>query len=311
MNGQLMKELEELGGEIHPASLKKCDEICIEQPGFSAVIALWGGHLKSFIPAGQEDLLFQSKNKGGEGRFGRRHFGVPVCWPWFGAHDVDADYPAHGLARYFRWEFIEAGRFKNGDVKIVIRLVSEDHPLIEEMWPFAFELRQVFRFSKKGFKINFSAANLSDKSMPVSEALHTYFHVSDNQSTEVHGLDDVTYVDKLDRASRHLQQGAVTPCDHMDRVYLSAPDTCEIRDVGLQRKLVIQTEGSNSTVLWNPGAEIAKQRTDMDDDDYRHFVCVEAANALSNVYEIPPGGIHQLKLKVKHKPLFDEGDEEE
>ncbi|AWX98642.1 D-hexose-6-phosphate mutarotase [Marinomonas primoryensis] len=306
MNGRLMQELEELGGEIRPASLKKCDEIIIDQPGFSAIIALWGGHLESFVPAGQEDLLFQSTNQGGEGRFARRHFGVPVCWPWFGAHDMQSDYPAHGLARYFRWEFIEAGHFKNGDVKIVIRLASEDHPLIEEMWPFAFELRQVFRFSSKGFRVNFSAANLSDKPMPISEALHTYFNVSDNQTAEVHGLDQVSYVDKFDNGSRQLQQGVVTPCGPIDRVYLSAPDVCEIQDPGFQRKLIIQTEGSNSTVLWNPGADIAKQRTDMEDGDYRCFVCVEAANALSNAYEIAPGEIHQLKLKVKYKPLFDE-----
>ena len=306
MNGRLMQELEELGGEIRPASLKKCDEIVIEQPGFSAVIALWGGHLESFIPAGQEDLLFQSTNQGGEGRFGRRHFGVPVCWPWFGANETQADFPAHGLARYFRWEFIEAGRFKNGDVKIVIRLASEDHPLIEEMWPHAFELRQVFRFSSKGFRVNFSAANLSDKPMPISEALHTYFHVSDNQTAEVHGLDQVSYVDKFDNGQQKLQQGVVTPCDYMDRVYVAAPEKCEIQDAGLNRRLVISTEGSNSTVLWNPGSELAKQRTDMEDADYRHFVCVEAANALSDAYSIPAGGIHQLKLKVKSKPLVDE-----
>lgn len=306
MNGRLMQELEELGGEIRPASLKKCDEIIIDQPGFCAVIALWGGHLESFIPAGQEDLLFQSAHPGGEGRFGRRHFGIPVCWPWFGAHDSHDDYPAHGLARYFRWEFIEAGRFKNGDVKIVIRLASEDHPLVEEMWPFAFELRQVFRFSSKGFRVNFSAANLSDKPMPISEALHTYFKVSDNQTAQVHGLDQIPYVDKFDNSSRQLQQGIVSPCGPMDRVYLSSLEECEIQDPGFKRKLIIQTEGSQSTVLWNPGADIAKQRTDMEDDDYRHFVCVEAANALNNAYVIEPGGMHQLKLKVKHKPLVDE-----
>ena len=144
MNSQLIEELDALGGEILPANLRDCDEIVLNQPGFTARIALWGGHLVSFKPSGQEDWLFQSENPGGQSRFGRRHFGVPVCWPWFGANYVHDDYPAHGLARYFRWDFIEAGRFKNGDVKIVIRLASEDHPLIEEMWPHAFELRQVF-----------------------------------------------------------------------------------------------------------------------------------------------------------------------
>lgn len=306
MNGQLMKALEELGGEIRPASFKKCDEIIIDQPGFSAVIALWGGHLASFIPAGQEDLLFQSNHQGGEGRFERRHFGVPVCWPWFSAHEKHDDYPTHGLARYFRWEFIEAGRFKNGDVKIVIRLASENHPLIEEMWPLAFELRQVFRFSSKGFRVNFSAANLSDQPMPISEALHTYFNVSDNLSTEVHGLDQVIYVDKLDKSNRRIQKGVIAPCDSLDRVYLSAPEKCEIHDTGMQRKIVISTEGSDSTVVWNPGAELAKKRTDMEDDEYRQFVCVEAANVMNDSYEIAPGGIHQLKIKVRHKPLYED-----
>ncbi|WP_394181639.1 D-hexose-6-phosphate mutarotase [Marinomonas posidonica] len=306
MNGQLMKELEELGGEIRPASLKKCDEIIIDQPGFSAVIALWGGHLVSFTPSGQPDLLFQSENKGGEGRFGRRHFGVPVCWPWFGANEEKEDFPAHGLARYFRWEFIEAGRFKNGDVKIVIRLASEDHPLIEEMWPYVFELRQVFRFSSKGFRINFTAANLSDQPMPVSEALHTYFHVADNKAAQVHGLDQVTYIDKFDEGREYQQQGVVTPCNHMDRVYVSSPEECEIHDPDLQRRLIIQTEGSGSTILWNPGGKLAKKRADMDKEDYRRFVCVEAGNALSDAYVIAPGDIHQLKLKVKHKPLMED-----
>jgi len=306
MNGRLINELEELGGEIRPASLKKCDEIVIDQPGFSAVIALWGGHLASFIPAGQEDLLFQSENLGGNGRFERRHFGVPVCWPWFGANEDHDDYPTHGLARYFRWELVEAGRFKNGDVKIVIRLASETHPLIEEMWSYAFELRQVFRFSSNGFCVNFSAANLSDKPMPITEALHTYFNVGDNQTAEVHGLENVTYIDKFDNNKRVHSDRHITPCDTMDRVYLSTPERCEIKDPDFNRRLVIKAEGSRSTVVWNPGATLAKKRTDMEDHEYRRFVCVEAANVLEEGYEIAPGDIHQLKLKVKHKLLDEE-----
>ncbi|MEO9653950.1 D-hexose-6-phosphate mutarotase [Marinomonas sp.] len=303
MNGQLIQELEELGGEIHPASLRKCDEIVIDQPGFSARIALWGGHLESFVPAGQEDLLFQSNNSGGKGRFGRRHFGVPVCWPWFGAHQSDEDFPAHGLARYFRWQFVETGRFKNGDVKIVLRLASEDHPLIEEMWPQAFELRQVFRFSSEGFSVNFSAANLSTEPMVISEALHTYFKVGSSQMTEVHGLEKVNFVDKFDESKTKSHKTPVTPCEYMDRVYLSAPNECEIHDPVLKRKLLISDKGSASTVLWNPGPELSKKRKDMEDDDYQHFVCVETANALDDSYTIEPGGIHQLKLNVSVAPL--------
>ncbi|GAB3487888.1 D-hexose-6-phosphate mutarotase [Marinomonas epiphytica] len=303
MNGQLIQELEALCGEIRPASFKKCDEIVIDQPGFRACIALWGGHLASFTPKGQEDILFQSENQGGKGRFVRRHFGVPVCWPWFGAHEEDEDAPAHGLARYFPWKFVEAGRFKNGDVKIVISLASSEHPLIEEMWPQAFELRQIFRFSSEGFSVNFSAANLSDEAMPITEALHTYFNVGSNQRAQVHGLHKVEYVDKFDEAKCKTQKGAITPCEFMDRVYLSSPDICEIHDPVLQRKITVKSKGSQSTVLWNPGPELAQQRKDMEDEDYRQFVCVETANALDNRYEIKAGEMHQLKMSVTFTDL--------
>ncbi len=70
MDAQLMRELEELGGEILPNSLRECDEIIIDQPSFSARIALWGGHLRVFVPAGQPDLLFQSANEGAQTRLG-------------------------------------------------------------------------------------------------------------------------------------------------------------------------------------------------------------------------------------------------
>ncbi|MBJ7550418.1 D-hexose-6-phosphate mutarotase [Marinomonas ostreistagni] len=302
MDAQLMRELEEIGGEIRPNSLRECDEILIDQPSFSARIALWGGHLVSFIQTGQEDLLFQSDNEGAQTRFGRRHFGVPVCWPWFGANAEDDDLPAHGLARYFRWQLVEVGRFKNGDAKIVLRLASEDHPLIEEMWPYAFELRQVFRLGE-GFSVNFSAANLSDKAMPISEALHTYFRVGDNKTAEIKGLDGVQYVDKFDDGNKKQQIGSVQPCEELDRVYLNAPQETVLEDLVLQRKLVISSEGAQSTVLWNPGEALAKLRTDMEDEDYRQFVCIETANALDNAYKIPAGDMHQLRFTVKVEPL--------
>lgn len=304
MDAQLLCELEEIGGEVRPSSLRDCDEIIINQPNFSARIALWGGHLVSFVPEGQADLLFQSENEGNDVRFGRRHFGVPVCWPWFGANADDDDLPAHGLARYFRWELVEVGHFKNGDIKLVIRLTSEEHPLLEEMWPYAFELRQVFRLGE-GFSVNFSAANLSDKPMPVSEALHTYFNVGDSTVAEVHGLDGTEYIDKFNEGKQSTQKGTVKSCEELDRVYLDAPEAVELVDKSLSRKLLIEATGAASKILWNPGEALAKLRTDLEEDEYRHFVCVETGNALANHYEIAAGDMHQLRLMVTVSNLND------
>ena len=301
MDKQLMEDLEMIGGILTPTSLRGCDEILIEQPGFSARIALWGGHLVSFIPEAEEDLLFQSENIVGDSRFTRIHMGVPVCWPWFGANEVNSDLPAHGLARYFRWQLAEAGHFKNGDVKIQLKLASEQHPLIEEMWADAFELRLVFRLGE-GFEVNFSAANLSDNQVSISEALHTYFKVGNSEKAQIIGLDDCHYHDKFE-ALEVVQTGAIEPCVELDRVYINTPDTCVLVDPILSRQLTITSEGAASTVVWNPGQERAKARVDLNDEEYLGFVCVESANALSNAYLLEPGSIHQLKLKVKWEKL--------
>ncbi|TDO95518.1 D-hexose-6-phosphate mutarotase [Marinomonas balearica] len=302
MNGQLIKELEEVGGELLPSTIRDCDEIIINQPSFTARIALWGGHLVSFTPTGQEDWLFQSENEGAVNRFGRRHFGAPVCWPWFGAHEVESDFPAHGLARYFRWKLLEVGRFKNGDIKVVLRLKSEDHPLVEEMWHQAFELQLTFRLGE-GFSISLVAENKSDQPFAVSEAIHTYFKVSDNQKACVSGLEGVSYIDKVANGEMKTQEGVVSPCESMDRVYLNAPKVTELHDAKLKRKFVIETKGSHSTVLWNPGEALSKKRTDIEDDEYRSFVCVETANALDNQYVLESGDTHKLKLSVTSESL--------
>lgn len=297
-----MDDLEKVGGSLIASNLRGCDEILIEQPEFSARIALWGGHLVSFVPSSGTDILFQSNHAGGDSRFDGQHIGVPVCWPWFAEHETQEDYPIHGLVRYLRWQLAGVDRYKNGDVKIILKLNSSQHPIIEDMWPQAFELRLVFRLGD-GFRIDFFAANLSEQPMLIGEALHTYFYVADTQQAYIEGLDGCTYIDKLDENRKHQQVGNVTPCVDFDRVYLakkadSDAQTCLVDPV-LKRKISLSTEGSANAVLWNPGKEGAESYNDMENEEYKHFVCIETANALENTYELAAGEIHQLRMVVK------------
>jgi D-hexose-6-phosphate mutarotase len=48
--------------------------------------------------------------------------GIPVCWPWFGAHSDHGDYPAHGFARAAVWEVVETSTTAAGQTNIVFRL---------------------------------------------------------------------------------------------------------------------------------------------------------------------------------------------
>ena len=47
-------------------------------------------------------------------------------------------------------------------------------------------------------------------------------------------------------------------------------------------------------MVWNPWAEKAKQIADFEDDEYLSMVCVETANADTDVATVAPGGEHRL-----------------
>ena len=80
----------------------------------TAKIALQGGHIISWQPKLQEQpVLWVSSNARYEkGRSIRG--GVPICWPWFGAHPTDGTLCPHGFARVIPWQLIEAEPTRHG-----------------------------------------------------------------------------------------------------------------------------------------------------------------------------------------------------
>lgn len=82
----------------------------------SAKISLYGAHVLSFTPKDERDLIFLSQDafyQNGKAIRG----GIPVCWPWFGAHPENKNLPSHGFARLSNWEVIQSSS-SNGEVQI-------------------------------------------------------------------------------------------------------------------------------------------------------------------------------------------------
>jgi D-hexose-6-phosphate mutarotase len=73
-----------------------------------------------------------------------------------------------------------------------------------------------------------------------------------------------------------------------NRRYIGHSAECIIEDTGYNRKIRIAKKGSNVTVVWNPW-EGAKDFADMQADDYRTMVCVEAVNAYNDIAILAPG----------------------
>lgn len=61
-----------------------------------------------------------------------------------------------------------------------------------------------------GLTLSLINHNHGEEPVWISQALHSYFAVSDCRQVEIHGLDTCPYVDALDNWQRHRQQGPLT-----------------------------------------------------------------------------------------------------
>lgn len=257
-----------------------------------ADIMLQGAHLVHWQPAGQKEVIWVSEEaRFEEGKSIRG--GIPVCWPWFGPHETEADYPAHGFARMVPWNLVKTEHHEDGSTSLEFT-ISDTHKYAD-IWLLNLEVR--YRITV-GARLTMELISRNHEQHPVniSEALHTYFAVDDVRAIEIQGLEDRRYLDKVDEYVEKIQQGPVTIAEEVDRVYQDTQDSCVIFDPLLARRIRIETEASHSTIVWNPWIEKGEAMGDLGKDGYLRMLCVESGNALENQVEIPKGGSHCLKV---------------
>jgi D-hexose-6-phosphate mutarotase len=265
-----------------------------------ASIALQGAHLMTFKPKGQPEIIWMSpaaKLVPGKSIRG----GVPVCWPWFGAHVTESAFPAHGFARTVGWSVVDARPQPGGDTRIVFELPAAAMP--RQQWPHPCRVCLHIDIGSR-LTMNLVTENTGDSPFALGEALHTYFPISDVDNARVAGLDGCAYRDKVSGMDLKQQQGDIGFTGEVDRVYLDTEATCDIVDTGLNRRIRIAKSGSRSTVVWNPWIEKAAKMGDFGSDTgYRTMVCVESANALENVLTLAPGASHTLSVTYSNEAL--------
>jgi len=254
-----------------------------------ATIALQGAHVMTYERQGDEPLLWLSDYaKFSPGKSIRG--GVPICWPWFGAHASDASLPGHGYARTVDWQPLESEALPDS-TRITFELI--DTPATKAMCPHPLQVRYTVTVGA-ALGLQLETTNLSEAPFRLGQALHTYFAVADVRRVSVEGMENCDYLDKVDGFARKQQVGPVTISQEVDRIYLGTGDLCEIRDPGMERLIRIRSTGSHSTVVWNPWSEKAEQMGDLGPDGYLGMLCVETANAADDVVELAPGATHLL-----------------
>lgn len=260
----------------------------------SAGICLHGGHVVSFQPKGQPDLIWMSEQAIFDGKAALRG-GIPVCWPWFGRIAA----PAHGFARNSEWTLLEHRENENG-VIVELGLLPSESTLA--VWPHQFQAHLLVEISDE-LKVTLDVTNTDTQAWTFSGALHTYLTVGDIEQAATTGMGP-EYIDSL--KGGEICQGGETLqlTDTIDRVYTQPSAQITVQDPVLNRSLVVENQGHNSAVLWNPWAEGAQGMGDMQDDGYKTFLCVEStlhAPSIEQGKTLQPGESHQLITTLSSK----------
>lgn len=262
---------------------------------YAAEVALQGGHVLAYGRAGAPPVLWMSRlavfapGKAVRG-------GIPLCWPWFGPHPVDAGKPAHGFARVMLWEALASA--DHGDA-VALTLRLGDSEATRALWPHHFALELTVTVGAQ-LDVALTATNTGEVPFVAGGALHSYFAVGAVTEAAIMGLDGTTYLDQL-TGQTQSQSGPVTVSAEVDRIYNDVASACTLVDPVLGRAIRVAKAGSATTVVWNPWVEKARRLADFGDDEYHEMLCVETANAGDDRVTVAPGASHTLRATISEE----------
>ncbi len=252
-------------------------------------ISLFGANIVSYRPKNEENDIFWL---GDLNKFDNKQAirgGIPVCWPRFAEEKLNSRLPRHGFARLSAWTVknIHADKDK---IEACLDLIPD------EKYQLKATARLLIKITDK-LEYCLETANDSEDIFEFSEALHAYFNISSLNETEIKGLAGHRYLSSLDGKTYTMAEDFRIKGE-FDAAFLSAGNI-EIIDKGFKRIISLKKEGSNTTVVWNPGKDLAE----MSPGQYKKFVCVEPANQGESFVRLNPGENHKISMTVQVRKM--------
>ncbi len=121
--------------------------------------------------------------------------GVPVIFPWFGPHPTDKSLAQHGFVRMMEWSVASTSSNPDNTATLVLTIASNAET--KKVWPHDFSIRFTIKVGDS-LDMHFEVTNTGATPFTYDEALHTYFNIPDIKTTQVEGLENTEFVDKVD-----------------------------------------------------------------------------------------------------------------
>lgn len=280
----------------------------IRVAGSELLLAQQGAQILSYRQHDQPPLIWLSPDaayRRGQSVRG----GVPICWPWFGdlrrnpeavqAHYQQADAPAHGLVRAEDWQLLGIDQEEEA---VTLRLAYDTRLTPLAGWPQDARLTFTVCVAQE-LSMRLETLNRGSAPLAISQALHSYFAVSDVRQVSVEGMQGCRYLDTLLDWRELRQVGEPAFTGETDRIYLDTPARMSIVDPGWGRRIHLDARGARSAVLWNPWVDKARRLSQFSDDAWQKMLCIETANVLDDIVQLKTDERHLLELSLSSAPL--------
>ncbi|NMM97810.1 D-hexose-6-phosphate mutarotase [Bifidobacterium olomucense] len=268
-----------------------------------ATVSDHGAHVLRWAPAGSPDVVWQPKSiflKSDKAIRG----GIPIIFPWFNSgYDISGfkRTPKHGFARISLWQAADS---TDTSLRYVLDSQAIDEQTLEQFYGNAHPQfhAEVNIAAGETLTVALTVTNTGDAGFAYEAALHTYLHVGNALQARVHGLDGSHFLDATlpDFPVARQEGDATFAGDLVDRIYLT-DNPLELIDPALGRTIAISSAGATGTVVWNPGEIAGNAIGDLDEGEWRDFVCVEAVANRERLINLAPGESHTLAQTLSVK----------
>lgn len=211
--------------------------------------------------------------------------GIPLMFPQFGD---SGPLRKHGFVRDLQWNLVnETEDADDKNLSYALDIKTTDFP----EWPFDAALQFNVRLSLQTLTIDLSVRNTGEQAFTFTGGFHPYFVISSRKDILVNGLEGLPFKDSFpgENAYELNADGLV------ERQYMG---NAEIQLFNGSNWLKITAYGFDSWMVWNPGKVGATKISDLPDEDWDRFICIEPI-VFAEPVQLNPGQEYNGELAVE------------